>query len=149
EVEAPAVLPEGERRQLTIVCCRLTVASVDDVALDVEEPDEVLHAQYAMYAEHAARASGHIASVMADRVLLVFGYPQAREDDAQRAVATALQIVAEVGRTSDRLEAERRLRLQVRIGIHTGLVVVRALRQATDRGLYDVVGLTPQIAAGL
>src|SRR5205807_1496731 len=52
-------------------------------------------------------------------------------------------------RAAHRLESERRLRLEVRVGVHTGLVVVRELRHATYQGLYDLVGLTPQTAARL
>src|SRR5262249_9487815 len=152
--DAPTVvradaLPEGERRQLPIMCCLLTVSSLDGQRLELEELDELLHAQHAIYAEQAARNGGQIAGVMADRVLLVFGYPQAHEDDARRAARTALRIVDAVALSSARLERERRRRMQVRIGVHTGLVIVRELRQGPDRGLYDVVGLTPQIATQL
>jgi TOMM system kinase/cyclase fusion protein len=142
------VLPDGERRQVTIVCCRLSVSSLDGRALDVEELDQLLHAQRAVVAERVARSGGRIAAMLADRVLLVFGYHQAREDDARRAVRTALQIADEVDRSSRRLTAERQRRLEVRIGIHTGLVIVRPLRGATHQE-SDIVGLTPQVAARL
>jgi TOMM system kinase/cyclase fusion protein len=142
-------LPDGERRQLTIVSCRLSVRPLERRSLDPEEMDEALHAQHARYAELAARAGGQTAGVLADRVLLVFGYPRAREDDARRAARTALAIAEEAARATRRLETERGLRLEVRVGLHTGLVVVRELRQATFQGLYDLVGLTPQIAARL
>lgn len=142
-------LPEGERRQLTIVCCRLVVSSLDGKPLDVEELDQLLQVQHASFAERAARHGGHAASVLADRSLFVFGYPQAREDDARGAARAALQIAAEVASRSNRLEAERRIRLQVTIGIHTGVVIVRDQRQATLLGLFDVVGVTPQIATQL
>ena len=149
EATAPEALPEGERRQLTVVSCRLTVTPLGGRRLDPEEVDELVHAQHAIFAELAGRASGQVGSVLADRVLLVFGHPRAREDDARRAARTALQIAAEVGRASGRLEGERGLRLEVRIGVHTGVVVVRELRLATYQGLYDLVGPTPEIAARL
>src|SRR5262249_42488646 len=99
----PAERPaEGERRQLTVGSCRLTVGSVDAEAVDVEELDELIRAQHARFAELAARNDGQLASVMADRVLIVFGYPQAREDDARRAARTALQIAADVHRANER-----------------------------------------------
>jgi len=142
-------LREGERRQLTVVSCRLAVSPLERGPLDAEEVDEALHAQHALYAELAARAGGQVAGVLADRVLLVFGYPRVREDDARRAARTALAIAAEAVRAAHRLESERRLRLEVRVGVHTGLVVVRELRHATYQGLYDLVGLTPQTAARL
>lgn len=142
-------LPDGERRQVTVVCCRLGVSSASGEPLDLEEVDQLLHVQQRRLAEHATRSDGHLASVLADRCLLVFGHPQAREDDARRAARTALQIVAETQRESGRLAAERRLRLDVHIGIHTGLVIVRELRHAMPHGLFDVVGPTPQLAARL
>ena len=145
----PEPLPEGQRRQLTVVCCRLTVASLRDESLDLEEVDALLHAQRAVIAELAGRSGGRIASVMADRILLVFGYPQARENDARLAARAALQIAAEAERAGRGLAAERGLRLDIRLGIHTGLVIVRELRGGTRDGLYDLVGLTPQIAARL
>ena len=149
ETARPDELPEGERRQLTVVSCRLTVAPVEHRALDPEEVDETLHAQHALYGELAARAGGRMAGVLADRVLLAFGYPRAREDDARRAARTALAIAAEAGQAASRLRAERGLSLELRIGVHTGLVVVRELRQGIFQGVYDLVGLTPQVAVRL
>jgi TOMM system kinase/cyclase fusion protein len=135
-----------ERRQLSVVSCRFTVVSGEGETPDVEDIDQLLHSQHAMCAELARRGGGRVAGVMADRVLLVFGYPQAREDDARRAARTALQIAADVER-SVRPPPERGARLEVRIGVHTGLVIVHALRQAYRRGLAHLLGLTPQIAA--
>jgi TOMM system kinase/cyclase fusion protein len=140
---------EGERRQLTVVSCRLSVAPLEPRALDPEEVDETLHTQHALYAQLAARAGGRMAGVLADRVLLVFGYPRAREDDARRAVRTALQVATEAGRAGARLGGERGLRLEARIGVHTGIVVVRDVGRPAEEGPYDLVGLTPQVAARL
>jgi class 3 adenylate cyclase len=140
---------EGERRQLTVVSCRLSVAPLEPRALDPEEVDETLHTQHALYAQLAARAGGRMAGELADRVLLVFGYPRAREDDARRAVRTALQVASEAGRAGARLAGERGLRLEARIGVHTGIVVVRDVGRPAEEGPYDLVGLTPQVAARL
>jgi class 3 adenylate cyclase/tetratricopeptide (TPR) repeat protein len=115
----------------------------------LEEFDERLHAEQAVCAEVAARAGGHLVAVMADRCLLAFGYPQAHEDDARRAARAALEIAAEVERASARLQAERGLRIETRVGVHTGLVVARELRRANRFGLDDLVGLTPQITLAL
>jgi class 3 adenylate cyclase/tetratricopeptide (TPR) repeat protein len=149
----PAVEPlpffERERRQLTLVCCRLTVTGLEGAAVDLEELDQVLHAEHAVCAEVAARGDGRVASVMGDRVLLAFGYPKAREDDARRAARTALQIAEEVEWVNGRMQTERHLRLEVRIGVHTGLVVVRESRQVNGRALDAIVGSTPQVAAAL
>src|SRR5438094_2061286 len=144
--ESAAPVTEGQKRQLTIVSCRIELARADRQELDFEEVDEVLHAQHAFVGEVAGRHAGRIASVLADRILLAFGYPKAQEDDARRAARAALEIVAGVGQSSARLEADRGLRLDVRAGIHTGLVVARELRHAGRLELSDLVGLTPQLA---
>src|SRR5215510_9363246 len=70
-------LPAGERRQLTLVCCRLGITRVDGEPIDLEEVDALLHAQHAIIGELAGRSDGHIAGIMADRILLAFGYPHA------------------------------------------------------------------------
>ncbi len=142
-------LLDRERRQLTLVCCRMTVTSLEGTPIDLEDLDQLLHAEHVMCAEAVASNDGQIASILGDRILLVFGYPHAREDDARRAARTALQIAAEVARVSERLHAERRLRLNIRIGVHTGLVVVRESSQAGDSALGGMVGPTSQVAAAL
>lgn len=134
----------GERRQVTIVSCRLTVAAVAG-APDLEEVDQVVHAQHAAFAEIAARAGGRLASAVGDRVVLLFGYTHASEDSARRAVRAAIDVVASVARTNQR-SAEHRMLLDVRVGIHTGLVVAREHRQGST---IDLVGITPQTAAAI
>jgi TOMM system kinase/cyclase fusion protein len=140
---------DGERRQVTLVACRLSVARRDGQRLDLEQLDELLHAQYARYAELAARAGGHVASAFGDRAMLVFGYPQAREDDARRAARTALTLAAEVQQRAAALATERGIELQLQVGIHTGVVIARALRRAGTQEAVDLVGPTPQIALRL
>ena len=149
--DAPAArqLPDGVRRQLTIVSVRLGISPVDARALDLEEIDELLHAQHGVVADVAALAGGRVASVLADRVVLAFGHPTAREDDPRRAARAALAILGEIERASLALKIERGVRVDTRIGVHTGLVIVRELRQGLDHGLFDLIGPTPQIAARL
>jgi TOMM system kinase/cyclase fusion protein len=142
-------LTQGERRQLTLVCCRLHATRTKGSPLDLEELDELLHAEQAICVELAGRAGGYLVGVMADRCLLAFGYPQAHEDDARRAARAALNIAAEVERASTRLQAERGLRIETRVGVHTGLVIARELRRANRFGLDELVGLTPQITLAL
>src|SRR5213080_62759 len=121
-------VPEGERRQLTVVSCGLTVTGTDAAPPDLEELDQLLHAQHALCARLAARSGGVAVAVGGGSVLLAFGYPQAREDDARRAARAALRIADEVERAQARRVAERGLRLEVRIGIHTGLVIAHEQR---------------------
>src|SRR5262249_21440303 len=70
------------------------------------------------------RYEGHIAQLLGDGLLVYFGYPQAHEDDAQRAIRTGLGIIEAVGALKTRLEQDKGIELAVRLGIHTGLVVV-------------------------
>src|SRR5262245_30520785 len=139
--------PQGERRQLTVMCCRFTVTSAGAGVTDPERVDEVLHAQRALCAELPGRVDGRIGGFFADQLLVVFGYPQAREDDARRASRTALRIVEEIERAN--ASASRDVDVRVHIGVHTGLVVIRELRHAAHRDLDELVGVTPQVAVGL
>jgi TOMM system kinase/cyclase fusion protein len=136
----------GERRQVTVLSCRLSINRVDGARVDLEELDELLHSQRTLYSELATRRGGQIASAVGDRAILIFGYPQAREDDARQAARTALSIVGEVQQRRAQLEAEHGISLQVRIGMHTGLVIAREFRRQGLSDAVDLVGSTPQIA---
>jgi TOMM system kinase/cyclase fusion protein len=141
-------LPDGERRQLTLVSCRSTIPPVDDgLGPDVEELDALLRGEHQLFARIAGRNGGHLASVHSNRALLVFGYPRAQEDDARRAARAALQIAVQSPYAAGELPTPH-ARIEVRIGVHTGLVIARELRGAS-RALQDVVGFTPQVAAAL
>lgn len=137
---------EGERRQLTVVCCTLSATATAPGPVDIEELDHVLGAQQEVCIEIARRYNGHIASALGDIVLFYFGYPAAREDDARRAAQAALDMVAEVQRRGRAIEAERGTRVEIRVGVHTGLVVSREQRDPTLSGLGFVVGTTPKLA---
>lgn len=134
----------GERRQVTVVSCRLSV-QLGDPDVDVEEIDHVLHAQHAAIAEITAKGDGHLASAIADRVILLFGYSQASEDGARRAIRTTLDLMAAVARTNQR-SAERGIRLDFAAGVHTGVVIARELRRGSA---VDLLGVTPQVAAAI
>jgi TOMM system kinase/cyclase fusion protein len=142
---APAAVPEGERRQVTVVACTVTVSGANGIPPDIDEIDEIFHTEHARLGGIATRAGGHVAAATGGSMLLAFGYPGAHEDDARRAVRVALRIAGDVARASERLAAERGLRLELRTGIHTGLVILRA----QPHGPLDMIGVTPQIATRL
>jgi TOMM system kinase/cyclase fusion protein len=144
-----AALPDGERRQVTLVSCRLGVVPPAGTNVDVEEADRVLHAQHAFCAELAQRFGGEVASVQAERMLLVFGYPRAHEDDTRRAVQTAMRLMTQARSSGGGSGTADRFRIDLGIGIHTGLVIARGERRATRRKLHDLVGPTPQAADDL
>jgi TOMM system kinase/cyclase fusion protein len=142
-------LVEGERRQITAVCCSLTARSLGAKPVEMEELDQLLGVEQEACIAVARRFDGHVAGALGDAVLFYFGYPTAREDDARRAARAALAMLAEIARAQPTLEAERKVRIDLRIGIHTGLVVARELREPTLSGLGYVVGGTPKIASRL
>src|SRR5262249_8316915 len=111
--------------------------------LDPEDLREVIGAYHRCVAETVGRFDGFVAKYMGDGVLVYFGYPQAHEDDAERAVWAGLALVEGVRRL-DATEG-----LQVRIGIATGLVVVGDLIGAGAAQEQAVVGETPNLAARL
>src|SRR6266540_3646718 len=116
---APAVPPppDAERRQLTVLFCDLVDSTRLASQLDPEDLREVIQAYQATCAEVIERFEGHIAQYLGDGLLVYFGYPQAHEDDAQRAVRAALGMVEAIGQLNTSLERERRVRLGVRLGI--------------------------------
>jgi len=139
-----ALAMEGEQRQLTAVCCALGVATTPPRAPDAEELDELLALQLGICADVAARHRGYVAAALGDRVLLYFGYPRAEEDDARRAARAALAITAALQAESD-ARAAQGIRLEARIGVHTGLVVAKDL--GPSRGAGFALGATPRAAA--
>ena len=91
------------------------------------------------------RYDGHIAQLLGDGLLVYFGYPVAHEDDAQRAVRSGLGIIESLQTLNTRLEQAKGLRLAVRLGIHTGLVVVGAMGSA-GRQEQLALGEVPNLA---
>jgi class 3 adenylate cyclase/predicted ATPase len=142
--EAPAAAPAAERRQLTVMFCDLVGSTELSTRLDPEDLREVVSAYHRAVAEIVASFDGFVAKYMGDGVLVYFGYPQAHEDDAERAVRAGLGVVDAVGR----LEVKS-VTLQARVGIATGLVVVGDLIGEGSAQEQSVVGETPNLAARL
>jgi class 3 adenylate cyclase len=140
-----ATAQEAERRQLTVMFCDLVGSTALAARLDPEELREVIGAYHRCVAEAVRRFDGFVAKYMGDGVLVYFGYPQAHEDDAERAVRAGLGIVEAVGR----LDTLAIGKLEVRIGIATGLVVVGDLVGEGAAQEQAVVGETPNLAARL
>jgi class 3 adenylate cyclase/energy-coupling factor transporter ATP-binding protein EcfA2 len=92
--------------------------------LDPEEYRDVVRAYQRVCSEGITRFDGHIAQLLGDGLLVYFGYPQAHEDDPQRAVRTGLGILAAMGDLKTHLQRDKGIPLGVRLGIHTGLVVI-------------------------
>src|SRR5712692_8297530 len=149
--ELPSATPhsaEAERRQLTVLFCDLVDSTPLASQLDPEDLREVVRAYQEACAKVIARFEGHIAQYLGDGLLVYFGYPLAHEDDAQRAVRAGLGMVEALGQLNTRLEAERGVHLAVRLGVHTGLVVVGEMGGGT-RQEQLALGETPNLAARL
>src|SRR5215813_2525031 len=116
--------PDAERRQLTVMFCDLVDSTRLSSQLDPEEYREVVRGYQQVCTEVIQRYDGHIAQLLGDGLLVYFGYPHAHEDDAQRAVHTGLGILKAVEALNTRLEQDKGIGLAVRLGVHTGLVVV-------------------------
>ena len=133
----------AERRQVTVMFCDLVGSTALSARMDPEDLREVTSAYQKCVAETVGRFGGFVAKYMGDGVLIYFGYPQAHEDDAERAVRTGLELVAAVG------ALKTHAALQTRVGIATGLVVVGDLIGSGASQEQAIVGETPNHAARL
>jgi len=134
---------EAERRQLTVMFCDLVGSTMLSTRFDPEDLREIVGAYHCCVADTVGRFAGFVAKYMGDGVLVYFGYPEAHEDDAERAVRAGLAVINAVGRL-DVPES-----LNVRLGIANGLVVVGDLIGAGAAQERGVVGETPNLAARL
>ncbi len=146
--EAPPTVPQpiqdtAERRQVTVMFSDLVGSTALSARMDPEDLREVISAYQKCVAETVQRFGGFVAKYMGDGVLVYFGYPQAHEDDAERAVRAGLELIQAVGGLKSSAP------LQTRVGIATGLVVVGDLIGSGVAQEQAVVGETPNLAARL
>lgn len=144
-LEPPTVptASSAERRHLTVMFCDLVGSTALAAQLDPEDLREVISAYHRCVAKEVDALDGFVAKYMGDGVLVYFGYPQAHEDDAERAMRAGLATIKAAGR----LQAPGRL--QVRVGVATGLVVVGDLIGTGESQERGIVGETPNLAARL
>ena len=135
----------AERRQVTVMFSDLVGSTALSARMDPEDLREVISAYQKCVAETVQRFGGFVAKYMGDGVLVYFGYPQAHEDDAERAVRAALELIVGVAALTTRAP------LQSRVGIATGLVVVGDLIGSAIGAAQEqaIVGETPNLAARL
>jgi class 3 adenylate cyclase/predicted ATPase len=144
EAPAPREASVAERRQLTVMFCDLVGSTELSARLDPEDLREVIAAYHHAVADIVRSFDGFVAKYMGDGVLVYFGYPRAHEDDAERAVRAGLGLTDAVGRLD-----VKSVKLQARVGIATGLVVVGDLIGEGSAQEQSVVGETPNLAARL
>ena len=141
--------PEAERRQLTVMFCDLPDSTPLSQQLDPEDFRAVIRAYQVTAAEVIQQFEGYIAQYLGDGLLVYFGWPKAHEDDAQRALHAGLGIVEAITTSlNSRLQQEHGIQLAVRIGIHTGPVVVGEMG-SLGRQEHLATGETVNIAARL
>jgi class 3 adenylate cyclase len=133
----------AERRQITVLFSDLVGSTALSARMDPEDLREVISAYQKCVAETVRHFDGFVAKYLGDGALVYFGYPQAHEDDAERAVRAGLDLIAAVSalKSSDPLKT--------RVGIATGLVVVGDLIVSGEARERGIVGETPNLAARL
>jgi class 3 adenylate cyclase len=140
--------PEAERRHLTVLFCDLVGSTALAGRLDPEDYREVVRAYHQVCAAVLQRFDGYLAQYLGDGVLGYFGYPVAHEDDAQRAVRAGLALLDALTARVPHPALPPGEQLAVRLGVHTGLVVVGDVGAGTRHELL-ALGETPNIAARL
>jgi len=150
--EAPSSIPvavtepnthdKAERRQVTVMFADLVGSTTLSVRMDPEDLREVISAYQKCVAETVRHLGGFVARYVGDGVLVYFGYPQAHEDDVERALRAGLELITAVA-------ALKSLSLRTRVGIATGLVVVGDLFGSGEAQERGIVGETPNLAARL
>jgi class 3 adenylate cyclase/predicted ATPase len=138
--------PDAERRQLTVMFCDLVDSTKLSSQLDPEDWWDVVRAYQRVCTEVIQRYDGHVAQLLGDGLLIYFGYPHAHEDDAQRAIRTGLGILDAMGNLNQGLQQAKGIQLAIRIGVHTGLVVVGEMG-GEGRQEQLALGEVPNIAS--
>jgi class 3 adenylate cyclase len=139
----PKTQDTAERRQVTVMFSDLVGSTALSARMDPEDLREIISAYQKCVAATVQRFGGFIAKYMGDGVLVYFGYPQAHEDDAERAVRAGLELVAAAS------DLKTYTALQTRVGIATGLVVVGDVIGSGEAQERGIVGETPNLAARL
>jgi class 3 adenylate cyclase/predicted ATPase len=144
---AAVILPKpanvAERRQVTVMFADLVGSTELSARMDPEDLRDIISTYQKCVTGTVRRFGGFVAKYMGDGVLIYFGYPEAHEDDPDRAVRAALELIVAVS------ALKARVLLQIRIGIATGVVIVGDLLGSGDAQERGIVGETPNLAARL
>jgi class 3 adenylate cyclase/predicted ATPase len=148
---APVITPsaDAQRRHMTVLFCDVVGSTPLAGLLDPEDWREVISGYQHACVRAIERFDGYTAQYVGDGVVAYFGYPRAHEDDAQRAVHAGLGILEELVTLNTHLRERFEIALQVRIGLHTGVVIVGEMGAGEARSRHEMVGEMPHIAARL
>ena len=148
----PIPLPAGqaERKPVTVLCCAVATTTAHGARVDLDVLHSLLLALHALAQDVVRQYGGRLHPVMGERLMAMFGVPVAHEDDARRAVRVALELRRRLATHRERLGEVPRMPLALRMGLHTGLVVVGGLRNGDDtETAATVVGDVVPLAAAL
>ncbi|MGU7775507.1 adenylate/guanylate cyclase domain-containing protein [Burkholderia sp. MR1-5-21] len=137
----------GERKTVTALFADMAGSTALIHDLDPEEAHRLIDPVVALMMEAVHYYEGYVAKSLGDGILALFGAPIAHEDHPQRALFAALRMQEAMRRHSDRVRLEKGIPLQIRVGVHTGEVVVRSIRTDDLHTDYDPVGHTIHIAS--
>ncbi|WP_087736112.1 adenylate/guanylate cyclase domain-containing protein [Paraburkholderia piptadeniae] len=137
----------GERKTVTALFADMAGSTALIHDLDPEEAHRLIEPVVALMMEAVHYYEGYVAKSLGDGILALFGAPIAHEDHPQRALFAALRMQAAMRRHADRIRLEKGIPLQIRVGVHTGEVVVRSIRTDDLHTDYDPVGHTIHIAS--
>jgi predicted ATPase/class 3 adenylate cyclase len=140
---------DAERRQITVLFADLVGSTRWSTRLDPEDMREVIRAYQAVCTREIREYDGYTARYVGDGILAYFGYPVSHENDPERCVRAALGIIDAMGELNEWVLPMHHARVEVRIGIATGVVVVGDLVGDGTIEQRSVVGETPNLAARL
>ena len=140
-------MPAGERRQISIMFSDIIGSTALSENMDPEDLLTILRDYQAACSKVIGLYEGHLAKYLGDGILAYFGYPAAHEDDARRAIQTGLGIIEAMGALRERCLRETGVQVDVRVGIHTGLVVVSGTHSKGDLESHAIVGNALNVAA--
>ena len=140
-------MPYAERRQLSVVFSDIIGSTALSELLDPEELWAIIHDYQAACSKVIGLYEGYLAKYLGDGILAYFGYPDAHEDDARRSIQAGLGIIEAMGAIRERFLRETGVQIDVRVGIHTGLVVVGDMDKKDILESNAIVGNAPNLAA--
>ena len=140
---APKTADSAERRQVTVMFADLVGSTELSARMDPEDLRDIISTYQKCVTEVVQRFDGFVARYMGDGILIYFGYPEAHEDDPERAVRAGLELIAAVSAVKTPVV------LRIRVGMATGVVIVGDLIGSGDAQERSIVGETPNLAARL
>lgn len=138
-----------ERRQLTLMFCDLVGSTQLSERLEPEDLRDIMRMYLERTTSSVEKFGGHVAKIMGDGLLVYFGYPNAHEDDPERALLSALDCLQSITSSPIMIGDGSQIDLQARIGLHTGLVIVGNMDGVSSYGEDSIIGEAPNIAARL